>query len=134
MNRRTKKITHGLMITGLLIILASPCFAGLTSLTDNEMKAVTGQSGIRTMIDETMTEEEKRQEEKNNSQMQAIMALNGIVPHELLREVQNIRTTAHDGVQIVREFNSMQQGLLTVPTTVTTIINIPAGLGGGFFF
>jgi hypothetical protein len=130
----TAKMTQCLMIAGLLIILATPCSAGLTSLTENEMKGVTGQSGIRTLIDDGMTEEQRRQEEKNNSQMQAIMALNQMVPHELLRDMQNIRTTANDNINVVREFNSMQQGLLAVPTAVTTIISIPAGLGGGGFF
>jgi len=49
--------------------------------------------------------------------------------------MQNARTTINDSTRMVREFNTIQRDLLTVPTAVTTIISIPMSLGGvgGFF-
>jgi hypothetical protein len=135
MKSMTIKMTQCLMIAGLLILLSTPSFAGLTSLSEQELKGVTGQSGIRTLIDDSWTEEQRREEDKNNSQIQAMMALNGVVPHELIRDMQNVRTTINDSTRIVREFNTIQRDLLAVPTAVTTIISIPMSLGGvgGFF-
>jgi hypothetical protein len=131
----TAKMTQCLMIAGLLILLSTPSFAGLTSLSEQELKGVTGQAGIGTFVDESWTEEQRREEDKNNSQIQAMMALNAVVPHELIRDMQNARTTINDSTRMVREFNTIQRDLLTVPTAVTTIISIPMSLGGvgGFF-
>lgn len=137
MKTMTLKMTPCLLIAGLTILLATPAFAGLTSLTDQEMKGITGQAGIGILLDEGMTDEQRREEQKKNSQIQAMMALRGVVPSELIRDTQNIRMTVNDSTRIVREFNTMQEGLLAVPMAVTTIISLPpAGLtgGGGFFF
>lgn len=135
MKSMTRKMTQSLTIAGLLILLSTPSFAGLTSLSEQELKGVTGQAGIRTLIDDSWTEEQRREEDKNNSQIQAMMALNDVVPHELIRDMQNARTTINDSTRMVREFNTIQRDILTVPTAVTTIISIPMSLGGvgGFF-
>lgn len=123
------------MIAGLLILISTPSFAGLTSLSEQELRGMTGQSGIRTLVDDSWTEEQRREEEKNNSQIRAMMDLNAVVPHELIRDMQNARTTIHDSTRVMREFNTIQRDLLAVPTAVTTIISIPMSLGGmgGFF-
>jgi hypothetical protein len=135
MKKITIKTARCLIITGFLILLSTPSFAGLTTLSEQELKGITGQSGIRTLVDDSWTEEQRREEDKNNSQIQAMMALNAVVPHELIRDMQNVRTTINDSTRMVREFNTIQRDLLTVPTAVTTIISIPMSLGGvgGFF-
>ena len=92
--------------------------------------------GLQMLMEDGLTEEQKREQEKNNSQIQALMALNGIVPSELLRDIQNVRHTANDSTRIVRELNTIQKDFLVVPTAITTIISLPSmGLGGigGFF-
>lgn len=123
------------MIAGLLILIATPSFAGLTRLTDQEMKGITGQSGIWTLSVNDLTEEQRREQEKNNSQIQALMALNEIIPSELLRDMQNIRHTINDSTRIVREFNTIQKDFLVIPTAITIINLSSMGLGGlgGFF-
>ena len=137
MNDMTRKITQCLMLAGLLIFLATPSFAGLTRLTDQELKGITAQSGLQTFEGDGLTEEQRREEDKKNSQIQELMALNGLVPSDLIRDSQNIRHTVNDSTRIVREFNTIQRDLLTVPIAVTTIISLPAislgGVGGGFF-
>lgn len=123
------------MIAGLLILIATPSFAAITRLTDQELKEITGQSGIWTLSANDLTEEQRREQEKNNSQIQALMALNEIIPSELLRDMQNIRHTVNDSTRIFREFNTMQKDLLVVPTAITIINLSSMGLGGlgGFF-
>ncbi|BCS96157.1 hypothetical protein DSLASN_17890 [Desulfoluna limicola] len=135
MKSMTTKMTQCLMIAGFLTLFSTPGFAGLTSLSEQELKGITGQSGIRTLVDDSWTDAQRREEDKNNSQIQALMALNGVVPHELIRDMQNVRTTINDSTRMVREFNTIQRDLLAVPTAVTTIISIPMSLGGigGFF-
>lgn len=133
----TTKITQGLMIASLLTLLATPGYAGLTKLTAQELKEVTGQSGIQTLVIDHLTEDQKQDEEKNNRQIQALIALNKMVPHELRRDIQALQVTRNDSTRIVREFGTIQQGILAVPMAVTTIISLPPvslGGGGGFFF
>lgn len=136
MKRMTLKISQCLMITGLLIFLATPCFAEVSRLTPQEMSGITGQSGLQTFMEDGLTEEQRRDEDKKNRQTQELMALSALIPSELLRDLQYVRHTVNDSTRIAHEFNTIQRDLLTVPTAVTTIINLPAiGLGGvgGFF-
>lgn len=124
-----------LVIAGLLILLAPNAFAGLTSMTGEELKAVTGQSGIGILVEDGLTEEQRREEENDNKQLQALTSLAGRVPSELIRDMRDIRHTAHEALRIHGEFRTVQHDLLALPTAVTTLISIPAGLNtGGFFF
>ena len=136
MKRMTLKISQCLMITGLLIILSTPCFAMTSRLTAQEMSGITGQSGLQTFIGDGLTEEHRREEDKKNRQTQELMALSALIPYSLLRDLQYVRYTVNDSTRIAHEFNTIQRDLLTVPTGVTTIINLPGiSLGGvgGFF-
>ncbi|BCS96575.1 hypothetical protein DSLASN_22070 [Desulfoluna limicola] len=136
MKNMTLKMTQCLMIAGILMITAPPSIAGLTSLNDQELKGITAQSGIQTLMDDSLTEEQRREQEKNNSPVQALMALNQVLPSELLRDIQNAQRTFNDSTRIVREVNTMHKEVLAVPTaisTITTIISLPAMGVGGFF-
>lgn len=136
MKKHTPKyLAPYLIAAGLLILLAPNAFAGLTSMTGQELKAVTGQSGIGTLVEDGLTDEQRREQENNNKQLQALASLAGRVPSELIRDLQDIRRTGHEPCRIHGEFQTVRHDLLAMPTAVTTILSIPAGLNtGGFFF
>ncbi|SCY13387.1 hypothetical protein [Desulfoluna spongiiphila] len=135
MKSTQKKIAQSLIATSLLTFTTPYAFAELKGMTDREMMEMTAQSGIRTLEGNDSTEEQRREEENRNMGIQAFAAINNMVPSELIKEIRDMHHTAQQNTRIHRELHTVQQDILAVPTAVTTVITIPAGLGtGGFFF
>jgi len=130
-----KKITQGLIITSLLMLTAPYALAELKGMTDREMMEMTAQSGIRTLEEDNSEEEKRRKEENRNNQAQALAAINSMVPSQLIKEIRDMHHTAQQNTRIHHELMAVPQEILAIPTAVTTVITLPAGLGtGGFFF
>lgn len=137
MKKTIKKVTQMLIFSTCIMLLSTSAFADLKNLTDIEMKGITAQSGLVIALDDEMTDEEKQEEAQRQQAIQVIMALSKMVPSDLIREVHGMHTV-QGSIHAIQHFNTMHEGLIAVPSFMTTVITMPVislGIsgGGGFF-